>query len=215
MKIQTIKTAPYVEQNERWPTEGRHILAQYDDESIVVYQAYRPSIGRYAIEHQRFGGDFKFTRMSWIKPNFLWMMYRCGWASKEGQGIVLGVRIRREGFESILADAVPSSFNRNCFESQEQWQEAVGQSSVRLQWDPDHDPYGNPVDRRAIQLGLRDEILRQYATEWVMEIIDMTEFVRQQYEAVANRKLDELVTPEEHVYPVTDSSVARAIGLIR
>src|SRR5439155_2761622 len=30
---------------------GRHILTQFDDESVVVYQAYRPAIGRFAAEH--------------------------------------------------------------------------------------------------------------------------------------------------------------------
>jgi len=25
------------------------------------------------------------NRMTWIKPNFLWMMYRSGWASKKNQ----------------------------------------------------------------------------------------------------------------------------------
>ncbi len=49
-------TLPYLEQAERWPTGGRHILAHFDDTTIVVYQAYRPSIARYALEHGRFGG---------------------------------------------------------------------------------------------------------------------------------------------------------------
>src|SRR5437762_1976411 len=89
------------EQQKVWPKEGRHILAQYDDDSIIVYQAYRPSIGRYTIEHGYFGGGFSLSRMSWIKPNFLWMMYRCGWGTKEGQEIVLGLRIRREFFDAI------------------------------------------------------------------------------------------------------------------
>jgi hypothetical protein len=41
-----LPTQPYLEQVQAWPSAGRHILAQYDDRSIVVYQAYRPSIGR-------------------------------------------------------------------------------------------------------------------------------------------------------------------------
>jgi hypothetical protein len=56
------------EQQAHWPVEGRHILAQYDEASVVVYQAYRPEIGRYAAQHGRFGGEFSLTRMSWIKP---------------------------------------------------------------------------------------------------------------------------------------------------
>lgn len=71
-------TERYLDQLAHWPTEGQHILAQFDDETIVVYQAYNEAIGRYAIEHQRFGGAYSFSRMSWIKPNFLWMMYRSG-----------------------------------------------------------------------------------------------------------------------------------------
>jgi hypothetical protein len=71
-------TGPYLVQAARWPKTGRHILAQFDDESIIVYQAYRPAIGQFAAQHGFFGGQFSLNRMSWIKPNFLWMRYRCG-----------------------------------------------------------------------------------------------------------------------------------------
>lgn len=54
----------------------------------------------------RFGGpDYKFERMTWIKTNFLWMMYRSGWATKPGQNRILAIRISRDGFEEILANA--------------------------------------------------------------------------------------------------------------
>ena len=82
-------TESYSAQNDRWPNSGRHILAQFDDNSVIVYQAYRPAIGHFAAKHGYFGGEFSLNRMSWIKPNFLWMMYRSAWASKEGQEVVL------------------------------------------------------------------------------------------------------------------------------
>ncbi len=48
------RTQSYVVQSERvWPKEGRHILAQYDEESIVVYQAYCPEIAEFAVKHQK------------------------------------------------------------------------------------------------------------------------------------------------------------------
>ena len=100
---------PYREQVEVWPKEGRHILAQFDDETVIVYQAYRPAIGRFAAENGAFGGDFSFSRMSWIKPNFLWMMYRSGWGTKEIQEVTLALRVRRTFFDTLLAEAVPSS----------------------------------------------------------------------------------------------------------
>ena len=92
-----MKWQPYSEQQARWPNSGRHILAQYDAESVVVYQAYRDDIADWAVQHQAFGGPWSFTRMSWIKPNFLWMMYRSGWATKPGQERVLAVWLDREG----------------------------------------------------------------------------------------------------------------------
>ena len=41
---------------------------QYDATSIYVYQAYRPAIAAHAVKHQQFGGEFSFSRMSWISP---------------------------------------------------------------------------------------------------------------------------------------------------
>ena len=48
------KVESYVQQRDRvWPKHGRHILAQFDEDSIVVYQAYCPEIADYAVKHQR------------------------------------------------------------------------------------------------------------------------------------------------------------------
>ena len=63
--------------------------------------------------------------MSWIKPNFLWMMYRSGWGTKSNQEVTLAVRLRRSFFDSILAAAVPSSWDRSRFATEEEWSHAV------------------------------------------------------------------------------------------
>lgn len=208
-----LQTEPYLTQADRWPSSGRHILAQFDDQSVVVYQAYRPSIGHFAAEHGYFGGDFKLTRMSWIKPNFLWMMYRCGWAKKEGQEVVLAVRILRSAFDTILTQAVPSTFQPVLYADEDGWKNAVAGSDVRLQFDPDHDPYGAPVERRAIQLGLRGDVLASYAKEWIVGIEDISAFVHEQHGHVTARNLAELRTPREEAYPVEDEVVRNRLGL--
>ena len=41
-----LRLEPYVAQAARWPRAGKHVMAQYDADSVVVYQAYRPAIGR-------------------------------------------------------------------------------------------------------------------------------------------------------------------------
>ena len=129
----TLDTEPYSQQVARWPQDGRVILAQFDAESIVVYQAYGPAIGNFAAENGYFGGPFKLTRMSWIKPNFLWMMYRCGWATKEGQEVVLAIRLQRSAFDQILSLAVHSSFKPDVYGTRKEWKKAVDESDVRLQ----------------------------------------------------------------------------------
>lgn len=98
-----LTTEAYSEQVAIWPRAGRHILAQFDDDTLVVYQAYCPAIGEYTATHGTFGGGFSYYRMSWVKPNFLWMMYRSGWGTKENQEVTLALRLRRAFFDSLLA----------------------------------------------------------------------------------------------------------------
>jgi hypothetical protein len=208
-----LRVEPYPKQRARWPKGGRHILAQYDEEGVVVYQAYRPEIGRFAGEHGYFGGPFSFTRMSWVKPNFLWMMYRSGWGTKADQEVTLAVTIRRGAFDAILTAAVHSSFDRERYATEGEWKDAVATSDVRLQWDPDHGPRGEALDRRAVQLGLRGDALRRYGREWIVRIDDVSEFVREQREVLSASGAGSLLTPEEHVYPINNPMVARKIGV--
>jgi hypothetical protein len=193
-------------QTARWPRQGHHVLAQYDDDTVVVYQAYRRSIGRFAATHGWFGGGFSLSRMSWIKPNYLWMMYRCGWGTKVDQEVVLAIWLRRAAFDAIVAQAVPSAWDRERYADRDGWQEAVRTSDVRLQWDPDHGPSGAPLERRAVQLGLRGEVLARYAREWIAHLDDVSPLVAAGREQL--RRGEPLVTPREDVYPLTDAGRA-------
>jgi Domain of unknown function (DUF4291) len=205
-------TTSYIEQKTRLPKIGRYILAQFDEEGIVVYQSYRPEIGNFAATHGYFGGDrFSLTRMSWIKPNFLWMMYRSGWGQKEGQEVVLAVKINREAFDTILAHAVHSSYNSDLYPTEKDWKRAVSNSNVRLQWDPDHSPTGGKLERKAIQLGLRGEMLESYAREWIIWVEDISKFVREQYQNLVD--FSQLIVPSETIYPITDAKVAAQLQI--
>jgi Domain of unknown function (DUF4291) len=207
-------TTSYTEQKTKLPKIGRYILAQFDEEGVIVYQAYRPAIGDFAATHGYFGGDhFSLSRMSWIKPNFLWMMYRSGWGQKEGQEVVLAVKIEREAFDTILAHAVWSTYNPDLHPTEKDWKRAVSNSNVRLQWDPDHRPTGGKLERKAIQLGLRGEMLALYAREWIISIEDISEFVREQHQNLGN--FDKLIVPNETIYPVTDAKVAAQLQISR
>jgi Domain of unknown function (DUF4291) len=63
----------------------RWVRADFTDRTITVYQAYSPQIAGAAVAAGTLRGPFKRERITWIKPSFLWMMHRSGWATKPGQ----------------------------------------------------------------------------------------------------------------------------------
>lgn len=195
-----LETIPYPEYETGLPQSGQPILGQLRGENILVYQAFNPQISAYAVDNQQFGGPaYSFSRMSWIKPNFLWMMYRAGWAAKENQERILAIEIGLDKFQQLLGQAVYSSFQPDMYASQADWKQALETSDVRLQWDPDHDPFGRKLTRRAIQLGLRGATLRAFATDWVVSIEDITPFVQAQGALVAKADLNNLLVAQEQV----------------
>ena len=198
-----LKTVLYTDQIERLPKTGKHIIGQIKDEQIVVYQAFNPKIAQYAVTHQKFGGShYSFERMSWIKPNFLWMMYRAGWASKEHQQNILAIWLPLDKFAEIFHSAIHSSFQNDFYQNEADWKQQLTDSTVRLQWDPDHDPHGNKLDRRAVQLGLRGETLQKFATEWITEIEDITNFVKEEHQKVLVNELERLIVPYEEIIEI-------------
>lgn len=111
--------------------------------------------------------------MTWIKPSFLWMMYRAGWGYKdEGQKRILAIDITREGFEWALAHSCPSHPEPGM--SHEEWDQLKSRSPVRIQWDPERDLSLQPLPHRAIQIGLSKEAVQLYVSEWIQRITDVT-----------------------------------------
>jgi hypothetical protein len=175
-------------------------MACFDETTVVVYQAFRPDIATEAVKLGRFGPGFSLTRMSWIKPGFLWIMHRSGWATKPDQQRVVAVRLRRTDFDRVVDAAVPSSYDETRFTTIHEWRSAVANSSGRVQWDPDHGPHGESLDRRVIQLGLRGQLLRDYAMEMPAEIVDVTDIAHAGRSMVTAGHLDLLETPVERLY---------------
>ncbi|NUT22752.1 MAG: DUF4291 domain-containing protein [Hamadaea sp.] len=152
---------------------ARQIRALHDDETITVYQAYSPAIAEPAARTGRFGPGFKRDRMTWIKPSFLWMMYRCGWGDKPGQERVLAARIRRDGFDWALANSALSSYEPGIHRDRDDWKRSL-RAPVRIQWDPERDIRLRPLPHRAIQVGLSGDAVRRYTEEWIVSIEDVT-----------------------------------------
>jgi hypothetical protein len=175
-------------------TPHRQIRAVYDATTIRVYQAYCDAIADTALAKGTFvSPPFKMERMTWIKPSFLWMMYRAGWGFKDaGQKRILAIDITREGFEWALAHSSLSHVDESI--DKEEWEAKKNVSPVRIQWDPERDLLLRPLEHRAIQIGLSKEAVRRYVNEWICNISDVTPMAHEIRALVQEGRLDEAKT---------------------
>jgi len=180
----------------------KEILAVYNNKSIRVYQAFNSAIAKEAVKKGNFGENFSLTRMTWIKPSFLWMMYRSNWATKKDQEHILAIDILREGFDEILSKAVLTSDESSIFESFGDWKNSFKSSQVYCQWDPDRDIWGKPIGRRAIQVGIKGQAVKDYIEKWICSISDITSDVTKMRNQKNSGSLNKDLLPKETIYKV-------------
>ncbi|WP_432923049.1 DUF4291 domain-containing protein [Microbispora sp. CA-135349] len=179
------------------------VRADYDAETIVVYQAYPAAVADPALRAKRFVAPFSFTRMTWIKPSFLWLMHRSNWGRKAGQERVLSVRMTREGWHEALSRAVLTTADPL----------TVGRAAVHVQWDPERSLRGAPLNHYSIQVGIGRGLIRTFADEWVVDLTDLTPRVRriaslaQSGQAAKAQRL----LPPERVYPMPEEIARRLL----
>lgn len=161
------------------PPACRQIRASYTARTITVYQAYRDDIADAALAAGTLVAPFSRDRATWIKPSFLWMAYRCGWASKPGQERVLAIEISREGFEWALEHSCLSHHDRAVYPDPAAWRQRLRDSSVRIQWDPERGLRHEPLGHRSIQVGLTGQAVTRYADQWIVSITDQTPRLKQ------------------------------------
>ncbi|MDT0379794.1 DUF4291 domain-containing protein [Streptomyces sp. DSM 42041] len=193
------------------------IRAAHDDTTVTVHQAYAPQLGLPAARDGRFPPGWKRDRMTWIKPSFLWMMYRCGWGEKQHQETVLAVDLAREGFEWALRHACLSHFDADVHADRPAWRHALRESPARVQWDPERDLHLRPLAHRSLQLGLSGEAVRRYADAWITGIRDVTPLAHEVHALVRAGELDEAARrlPYEPPYPAPDGLLDHLLPMAR
>ncbi|KAJ4137607.1 hypothetical protein NW768_003195 [Fusarium equiseti] len=189
----------------------RQIRAHYNDATITVYQAYKESIAKAAIDSQKLNAspDFKPGRMTWIKPSWAWMMYRAGYSFKDpGQSRILALRMKHEHFIGLLERGVLSSHAKK----PDTGEKREKSSDVRIQWDPERTPKLEVLPYRSIQIGIPGALSEQWANEWIAEIEDVTDKARELKRVINERPgitSEELMALglvfEERLYNVPES----------
>lgn len=184
------------------------IRAVHDERSIRIYQAYNDAIADAALAAGTLAvPPFSMSRMTWIKPSFLWMMYRAGWGYKDaGQRRILAIDITREGFDWALAHGCPSHPEPSM--SQQEWKRLKAASPVRIQWDPERDLALRPLPYRAIQVGIGGEAVPLYARQWILRITEITDLAHTIRGLVESGQIDraKAMLPRERAYVQSSSS---------
>ncbi len=179
------------------------IRAYQTDSTIRVYQAFSDELTSLAVKHHSFKENphFKMTRMTWIKPSFLWMMYRAGWGNKDNkQQRILAIDISKEGFDWALAHSCSS--HKPITISTDEWNIVKSKTPVRVQWDPERNLLLEPLKYRTIQIGLSGIAVEHYINKWITGIIDITEEAKEISNLVVQHKFKEasLLLPNESIY---------------
>lgn len=193
----------------------REIRADFDRNTIVVYQAYRPEIADAAITAGRFVSPFSCGRMTWIKPSYLWLMERSNWGRKPQQERILRVQITREGWEAALKQGVLTSFEPGVHGSVDVWRNQFTVAAVHIQWDPERSIYGKKQVHRSIQVGLSRQIIGDYVDQWIVGITDMTPLTHRIRRLCEDGKHDRAkrLLPPEKVYSVS-AEIASRMGMV-
>jgi uncharacterized protein DUF4291 len=186
------------------PAGYRQVRAAHTTRTITVYQAYRDDIADAALAAGALVAPFSRDRATWIKPSFLWMAYRCGWATKEGQERVLAIEISREGFHRALEHSCLSHYDPAAYPDLAAWRQRMRETCVRIQWDPERGLRHEPLGHRSIQVGLTGEAVARYADEWIVSIADETRRMNQIRSLLADGHDNQARTllPQEAPYPL-------------
>ncbi|MCM1508133.1 MAG: DUF4291 domain-containing protein [Ruminococcus flavefaciens] len=190
----------------------KEVFASYNRKYIRIYQAYNSVIANEAVRLQNFGDSFNTNRMTWIKPSFLWLMYRSNWGTKKNQECILAIDVHRDFFDRMLERAILTSPDSKIFDGNE-WEKQFKSTAVYCQWDSDRSLGGNPLNRGAVQLGIKGEALSDFLENGIYKIEDLTPTVRKWNERRKKRQLSITELPSEKIYPVNDRKIRNRLDM--
>ena len=189
------------------------IRAEYNRETITVYQAYSGNIAKNAIQNQTFSAPFSFNRMTWIKPSFLWLMERSNWANKSNQEYILGIKLKRSFWEYLLSEGVLTSPENRVYKNGYEWENAFKKAKVHIQWDPERTIKGAKLPIRSIQVGISRHLIDSYVNDGIVAIEDCTPTVKKIEKLIKQGDYTKAkrLLPKENVY-ITSEVINKKIG---
>lgn len=181
------------------------IRAAFDAHEIALYAAFDSSIAKVALAKQQLLPPFAYDRMTWVKPSFLWLMYRSEWGQSAGMESVLRIWIGRREWEAALEEAVLTTPERHVYPDAKAWRTRLDKAKIRVQWDPERDIRNQRLNYRSIQVGIMPQLSEAFAKRWIRRIEDLTPLCRRIRSLVLQGTFSEAeaLLPLEQIYPVS------------
>jgi hypothetical protein len=190
------------------------IRADYNDKEIAVFAEFGSIIAEKAIASQKLLPPFAYDRMTWIKPSFLWLMYRSEWGNKAGMERILKIWIRRQDWDAALTEAILTTPEKHVYDNPKKWRDQLQKARIRVQWDPERDLQNNRLAFKSIQVGITSALSEHFAKKWIVRIEDVTAISKQIRRLLNNGdyKSAKKLLPDEREYPV-NNNIAKVLGM--
>ncbi|MEN7551725.1 DUF4291 family protein [Rapidithrix thailandica] len=190
------------------------IYADYDEEGVYVYQAFKPQTVQTAVALGTFGKGFGLDRISWIKPSFGWVLRRTKYGTKNRMQGIAKIKLSHQAFHEIISQSIESHWNQNVFASEDVWRNRLNSSDVIHQWDPERDLIGRRLERQAIQIGIRGEVIKKYVSDYIIGVEDVSSLAHEISRIKKGGATNFPGVPEEKEYPISEELFFR-LGCVR
>jgi hypothetical protein len=191
-----------------WDVPPHTLLATWDAESVVVWQAHGHRVADAVLARGSFDvPEWRTDRTSRFRVSLPSLLWRCSWGTRPGRERILAVRLSRSGFDEVLRRAVPADDDRAVYPTEASWRLAMRYATATVSWHPDRSLEGEPTAWDTARFGLRDSQLGAFAREWVRGVEDVSDWVAAQRppEGVPREGQWPVVSP----YPVGEAAGVR------
>lgn len=141
------------------------------------------------------------------------MMYRSNWGTKKNQECIIAIDLYRDKFDELLHKTVLTSPESSVYSNSAQWERAFEETNVYCQWDPDKNINGNPINRAAIQIGLKGSALENLLAYGICRIQDMSPLVIKWREQRRQGNFNAKDLPTEKIYPISDKEIRKRLNM--
>jgi len=116
--------------------------------------------------------------------------------------------MRRGGFDVLIRTAIHKEYPEGLYQTKRSWQLATRYGQASIAWCPDRDPAGTELARATARFGMRDTALAHFSSDWIVDIIDLSEWARD------NRGHPDVRVPTMAPYPVSDPALLERLTYV-